>query len=127
MPESQRSSAEAGRRYVVVMEVIAMKRFHVLKVSLVAFVLLLATTSNSYALVNGDIDNDGVVRMDDALLVMRYVAGTTVCNNFLLNIAIDCSYLVFACSAVQREINPTHYGCDITDAVLVLGRSTGHF
>jgi len=47
---------------------------------LVAVSLLFISATNSSALVSGDVDDDGVVRLADVLLVMRYFAGTQTLN-----------------------------------------------
>jgi len=43
---------------------------------LVAVSLVFITATNSSAYVSGDVDRDEVVRLADALLVLRYIAGT---------------------------------------------------
>jgi hypothetical protein len=105
-----------------------------LRLFLVTLVFFLATAATSSALVNGDIDNDGVVTLDDALLVLRYVAGTPVCwggiypyeRVYPINRFINCSEIEYSCMAIQNEFNQNIPYCFITGAVLIRNQSTGH-
>jgi hypothetical protein len=100
-----------------------MKLFYSVKVCLVALVLILATTSSSFAYIDGDIDHDGVVRMDDALLVMRYFMGTQACGeNIFINANISCSDLSYQCGAV-RDLN--NLVCLINYSFQILARAQG--
>jgi hypothetical protein len=65
----------------------------------------------------GDIDGDGAVRLTDALLCLRHVAGTQplVGNP---RFQADVGYLVNEHAAQDGDV-------DITDAVLILGKSYG--
>lgn len=102
-----------------------MKFIYSLKVCLAALVLILATTSSSFALIDGDIDGDGAVRMDDALLVLRYVAGTAVCSSPLLHIELSCPDLVTSCRSMAWDLYGRTSVCDITDVILILKRAQG--
>lgn len=86
-----------------------------LRLFLVTLVFLLATAATSSAYVIGDVDDDGVVRMNDALLVMRYIAGTTF-------LSPDQRFRCDMTWALWQN-NP---GCDFLDATLILSVSTGH-
>lgn len=100
---------------------------------IVTLVFLLAAAATSSAFVNGDIDDDGVVRLNDALLILRYFAGTEACNSscgypFECPYSIDlpsCSELEYSCMSIQNEFNQNSPYCFLTGAALVLNRSYG--
>jgi hypothetical protein len=79
--------------------------------------LLFASATNSSAVVSGDVDGDGVVRVADALLVLRYVAGKESLTPIQI---LDCDVtdVVFP--------NPGSDGkCDIVDALTILQKAYG--
>lgn len=57
-----------------------MNRRKNLSVFLVAASFVFISSTNSSALVSGDVDDDGVVRVADVLLLMRYFYGTQTLN-----------------------------------------------
>jgi len=65
----------------------------------------------------GDCNGDGIVNMNDALLSLRHVAGTTTLTG-VPRFQCDVGGLVGGHAAQDGEI-------DITDAVLILGKSAG--
>jgi hypothetical protein len=79
-----------------------------------ASVCILSTTP-------GDVDSDGTVRLSDALVVLRHVAGTEVINK-------STNLDKFRRADVGPLVNG-HAGCDgsidISDAVLILSKSQG--
>ena len=86
---------------------------------LVAASLLFASATNSSALITGagDVDGDGVVRLADALAVLRHVAGIESLT-FIQLYACDVSGSGFPL--------PSRDGvCDITDAVMILNKAYG--
>ena len=84
---------------------------------LVAVSLVFITAMNSSAYVSGDVDNDGVVRLADALLVLRYIAGT---QSLSFTELYDCD--VFGGGGPL----PSRDGlCEITDCVLILNKAYG--
>jgi hypothetical protein len=82
---------------------------------LVAVSLVFITATNSSAYVSGDVDNDGVVRLADALLVLRYIAGI---QSLSFTEQYDCD--VFGGGGPL----PSRDGfCEINDCVLILNKA----
>lgn len=84
---------------------------------LIIAMLVFFSVVNSSALVAGDADEDGVVRLADALLVMRYIVATQ---------ALTPSQL-YACDVAGGEgtLPAPNGDCDIIDAVLILNKAYG--
>lgn len=84
---------------------------------LVAVSLVFITATNSSAYESGDVDKDSVVRLADALLVLRYIAGT---QSLSFTELFDCD--VFGGGGPL----PSRDGlCEITDCVLILNKAYG--
>jgi len=84
---------------------------------LIAAALMFLSVANSSALVAGDADEDGVVRLADALLVMRHIVATQTLTPSQF----------YACDVAGGEGTlPAQDGdCDIIDAVLILNKAYG--
>jgi Dockerin type I domain len=84
--------------------------------SLVCASLLFLSATTCSAFVKGDVDADGVVRPADALLVLRYVAGT---QSFTFS-------QLEACDVGGGSTTYTRdFRCDIVDNVLILYKAYG--
>ncbi len=85
-------------------------------------IITLSFPVHSLAYTKGDVDNDGVVRLADALLVMRYVANNEelssdqiqICNVYVSDDPY-CDQLRDVCSA----------DCDLLDVVIILQKAYG--
>lgn len=79
--------------------------------------LFFVGTTNSSASVSGDVDDDGVVRLADALLVLRSAAGTATLTPVQR----------FACDvAGGGEPLPAPDGvCDVIDGLFILRKAYG--
>ncbi len=103
-----------------------------LRLFLVTLVFLLTTAATSSAFVNGDINHDDRVTLDDGLLAMRYVAGTTVCyGNGILpgDHLYPCYDIEFSCRAIEQEFihqDVSTFPPCLFGASLILQRATGH-
>ena len=85
---------------------------------LVAVSLVFITATNSSAYVSGDVDRDEVVRLADALLVLRYIAGT---QSLSFTALYDCD--VFGGGGPL----PSRDGlCEITDFIIILNKAYGN-
>lgn len=84
---------------------------------LIIAMLVFFSVANSSALVAGDADEDGVVRLADALLVMRYIVATQ---------SLTPSQL-YACDVAggAGTLFAPNGDCDIIDAVLILNKAYG--
>ena len=92
------------------------KKFCVL---LLAASLLFGSAANSSAFSMGDVDDDGVVRLADCLLVLRYIAGTSS----LTYVQIDaCNVTGDGSSYDPRGPNPK---CQIADFAMILRQAYG--
>lgn len=88
-------------------------------VLLLAASLLFGTAAKGSAFVLGDVDDDGVVRLADSLLVLRYFAGTSS----LSNVQVDaCNVNGDGSSYDLRGLNPK---CDIADFSKILSQAYG--
>lgn len=86
---------------------------------LVAASLLFISATNSSALITGagDVDGDGVVRLADALAVLRHVAGTE---------SLTYSHLLACDVSGGGGPLPSPDGvCAITDMVMILNKAYG--
>jgi len=88
-----------------------------LAVFLVTASLLAASAANSFAFVSGDVDDDGVVRLADTLLVLRHIVGTQSLTSFQR----------FVCDVAGGGFPlPAPDGlCDILDAVMIMNKASG--
>lgn len=87
-----------------------------LRAILVAACLMFISSTNSSAFVTGDVDDDGFVRLADALLVMRYIVGTQSLIPLQRN----------ACDVAGDNNTLIPDGvCDIVDAVKILSKAYG--
>jgi hypothetical protein len=80
-----------------------------------AALLVVATAVNGFAATDGDVDDDGVVRLADALRVMRHVAGTeslTLSQRFACDVA----------GGSPNILTPDGV-CDFVDAVMILRKA----
>jgi len=90
------------------------------RIFLVAAIITLSFSVNCLAYTSGDVDDDGVVRLADALLVMRYVFGTQEMSSDQIqscNVNNDayCDQLKDMCWA----------NCDLFDVHLILQKAYG--
>lgn len=91
---------------------------------LVAVPLLLGSPAFGTVYIRGDIDNDGIVRLIDSLLVLRYISGTwtiepEICATSTDNMFTNCSGQLHPC-----DVNGDGR-CDVTDVILILQKSRG--
>ena len=86
---------------------------------LLAVSLLLGSAVSSSAFTMGDVDDDGIVRVTDALLVLRYIAGTSS----LTYVQVD------ACnvdgSGDSYDPDRQNSKCQITDYAKILRQAYG--
>lgn len=84
---------------------------------LVAASLVFISATNSSAYESGDVDNDSVVRLADALLVLRYIAGTQ---------PLSFTELLYCDVYGGGGPLPSRDGlCEITDCIFILNKSYG--
>lgn len=91
-----------------------------IRIFLVVAIITLSFSVNSLAYTSGDVDNDGVVRLADALLVMRYVTNNQELSSDQIqscNVNNDayCDQLQDMCWA----------NCDVFDVFLILQKAYG--
>ncbi|NJD91071.1 MAG: hypothetical protein FIA91_06090 [Geobacter sp.] len=89
-------------------------------VLLLAASLLLGSAAKSSAFALGDIDDDGVVRFADALLALRYIAGTEPLTAVQLDACNVNGY-----SGSPSGGRPGDPRCDITNAYRILRQAYG--
>jgi len=94
-----------------------MKRRNTIPMLLAAIGLMAILTTNSSAFITGDVDDDGAVRLSDALLVLRSAAGTQTLTP-LQRFACDIAGGGFPLPAADGV-------CDIFDAVVILQKAYG--
>jgi len=93
-----------------------MKRRNTLPMLLAAIGLMAIFTTNSSAFTTGDVDDDGAVRLSDALLVLRSVAGTQILTPFQQS----------ACDVIGSIFPHVPDGvCGIDDAYKILLKAYG--
>lgn len=83
----------------------------------VAVSLVAVAATISSAAVSGDVDDDGVVRLADTLLILRHLVGTQPLT----------SPQLYACDVAGNgsPLPAPDGGCDIVDAVTILNKAFG--
>jgi len=79
--------------------------------------IVFMSAMNSPAFVSGDIDDDGIVRLADALLLLRYFAGTESLTSFQL----------YVCDVTGGggPLPSPDGKCFITDYIIIHNKSRG--
>ncbi|NJD90747.1 MAG: hypothetical protein FIA91_04400 [Geobacter sp.] len=101
-----------------------MKLRRYLAALLVAVPLLLGSPAFGAEYIGGDIDSDGIVRLSDSLLMLRYISGTwtiepEICAYSADNLFTNCSGQLHPC-----DVNGDGR-CDFSDFALILNKSRG--
>lgn len=85
--------------------------------------LVLISATNSSAFVSGDVDDDGVVRLADVPLVMRYLSGTQTLN---LQEKMACNFNGDSVFPPPIPYDPLKsINCDFIDVALIQQKAWG--